>query len=151
MCRGVEKQSLVTPCSLQILLSTSWRTLSSNRRLPVACSEKYLQHQVSSMPSYFSNLISWAFSYPENRIFEKFHKNVYTMLPIPTFNSHLPAGFSRVVFIHWQHFWGLVEQSFLGWVSYHIVPATKPSASKYYMTMGQQLGFIPTTRSDFQD
>jgi len=103
------------------------------------------------MPSYFSNLISWAFSYPENRIFEKFHKNVYTMLPIPTFNSHLPAGFSRVVFIHWQHFWGLVEQSFLGWVSYHIVPATKPSASKYYMTMGQQLGFIPTTRSDFQD
>ena len=66
------------------------------------------------MPSYFSNLISWAFSYPENRIFQKFHKNVYTMLPLPTFNSHLPAGFSRVVFIHWQHFWGLVEQEFFG-------------------------------------
>jgi len=45
MCRGVEKQSVVTPCSLQILLSTSCRTLSSNRKLPVACSEKYLQTQ----------------------------------------------------------------------------------------------------------
>lgn len=136
MCRGVEKQSVVMPCSLQMLLSTSWRTLSSNRKLPVACSEKYLQtpsSPIASVSLYFHNLVSWASSGPENHPFQNVAQNVTYYY---YYYYHFTAMVSRwswvsILLLHLFRKWtsGI---SGMGLCRLDVLPATQPSVSKHW-------------------